>query len=292
MVQGSLVTTTTKDGLFLHGFFHPPADSNAGVVLFVHGLEGNFFETGFIYPLMDKLSERGVGFLTVNTRGNGRETNFNTTYGGTKTIGAWHELLEDAYLDIDAWISWLEGRGVVKNIFLQGHSLGTHKVVRYLVEGTFCDRIAKLLLLAPYDKNMVLTFLTKRTVQEVLPIAQQNVENGNGSDIFSDDVAFEKMSYATFVSWFTQDDIGHIFSLESDEYVSPIPSKITIPVFIALGGKDDYFYPIDERMYEEKLNSLVTRFANVTSAFFPTADHSFVPVEKLLAEKISLFVSQ
>jgi predicted alpha/beta hydrolase family esterase len=34
---------------------------------------------------------------------------------------------------------------------LQGHSLGTFKIVRYLFEGKYADKINKLILLAPFD---------------------------------------------------------------------------------------------------------------------------------------------
>jgi len=106
MKKSRLLQISTSDGLYLHGFYSPSESKKTGV-LFIHGFEGNFYESGFIYALIKEFEAKDIGLLTVNTRGNGKATNFNTINGDIKRIGSWYELLEEAHLDITAWLKYL-----------------------------------------------------------------------------------------------------------------------------------------------------------------------------------------
>jgi predicted alpha/beta-fold hydrolase len=58
-----------------------PAAIKKSAVLHIHGFEGNFYENNFGYVLTDELEKQNTAFLTVNTRNNGRNTDFNTVGG-------------------------------------------------------------------------------------------------------------------------------------------------------------------------------------------------------------------
>lgn len=151
MKKNQLLQAATSDGLYLHGYY-VPSDNKKIAVLHIHGFEGNFYENKFVHALINELEEKGIGFLTVNTRGNGRNTDFNTVDGKIVRVGAQYELLEEANLDITAWLKYLLNEGY-EEIVLMGHSLGTIKVVRYLYEGELKDKVNKLILLAPFDRK-------------------------------------------------------------------------------------------------------------------------------------------
>ena len=104
--MGRLLQTHTADGLYLHGYYVPSQDKQVAV-LHIHGHEGNFYENNFIYVLANDLEKNQISFLTANTRGNGTVTDFDTVDGGYRRIGAQNELLEDAHLDISAWLKVL-----------------------------------------------------------------------------------------------------------------------------------------------------------------------------------------
>ena len=72
----SLVETSTADNLILHGYFAPAEGETA--LLHIHGFEGNFYENHFTHVQADTLAKHNIPFLTANTRGNGKDTNFNT----------------------------------------------------------------------------------------------------------------------------------------------------------------------------------------------------------------------
>lgn len=289
MHRGELVSATTHDGLLLHGFFSPPDSIEKGIVISIHGFEGNFYENTFVRVIVDALSQKGIGFLTVNTRGNGKATNFNTTSGTIKTIGAWYEVLEDAWIDIDAWVEFIDKKGFTGPIYVQGHSLGTMKVVRYLFEGTFRQRIAKLILLAPFDKNVLLKHEAKQTVSELLPVVKDHIAQGRGNALLESEHTNRVTSHTTFASWYEQDDLGSVFLMENEETANTMLSKINQPTLIVVGSNDEYFYQNEKDVYAHKLDVLTRRFPNAQGVLLPTADHSFSPKENELADIISTF---
>jgi len=248
-----LLQVSTKDGLFLHGFYSPSNDKK-NIILHIHGFEGNFYENNFIYVLDEYLRNSNIAFLTVNTRGNGTITDFNTTDGKIKTIGAWNELLEDAHVDISAWIKYLIDQNY-ENIILQGHSLGTMKVVRYLFEGEYKDKINKLILLAPFEKTLPPN------------LSQQTIE-----------------------SWTNPEKFSKMFDFSYSNYDFSILKEIKIPVKIIVGSKDECFFPSHPNNFQQAMDILLKHIPHSSGVFIPDAFHSFKPNELLMAKEVVDFI--
>jgi len=253
--QNKLLQISTSDGLYLHGFYAPTEDKKV-VLLHVHGFEGNFYENSFVYSLEENLAKNNIAFLTVNTRGNNKNSDFNTVDGGYKTIGAWNELLEEAHLDISAWIKFLIDEGY-QEIILQGHSLGTLKVIRYLFEGEYKDKVNKLILLAPFEKHTP------------------------SSDL----------SPQTFESWNNQSDLARVFDFSATDYDFPILKQIKIPTKIIVGQKDEYFYPTNPNDFQRIMDLLLSHIPNSEGVFIPDAVHSYKPNENLMSQEVVKFVN-
>lgn len=254
-ISNQLVQVCTSDGLFLHGFYSPTSDKKVAL-LHIHGFEGNFYENNFVYSLIKSLSQNNIAFLTVNTRGNNKITDFNTVVGEYKTIGAWNELLEEAHLDISAWIKFLLDEGY-QQIILQGHSLGTIKVIRYFFEGEYKDKINKLILLAPFEK------------QTPLP----------------------DLSPQSYESWNNQSDLARVFDFSAKDYDFPILKQIKIPTKIIVGEKDEYFYPSNPNDYKRIMDLLLNHIPNSQGVFIPEALHSYKPNENLMSQEVVKFIN-
>ncbi len=261
-MKNKLIQVCTSDGIYLHGYYIPSSDKKS-VLLHIHGFEGNFYENNFIYVLADELEKNNIGFLTVNTRGNGSKTDFNTKSGEIVHIGGFYELLEEAHLDISAWIEFLIAEGY-ENIILQGHSLGTMKVVRYLFEGKYADKINKLILLAPFDM---------KTSMEV-----------NG--------AKKWLSPKTYNSWRSDDDFGRMFEFCSKDYNFPILNKIKIPTKIIVGSKDEYFHLSNKEHPEEAMDILLKNIPNSQGIIIPDALHSYKPHEDIMVKEVIKFIKE
>ncbi len=288
MKKNKLLQVSTSDGLYLHGYY-VSSDDKKTVLLSIHGFEGNFYENNFIYFLADECEKNQIGFLTANTRGNGRETDFNTVDGEYKVIGAQYEFLEEAHLDISAWLKFLIGEGY-REIILQGYSLGTIKVVRYLFEGEFRDKVNKLILLAPFDKKGLMVSRGRENIEELLKKAQKIVDEGKGDELITPDFEDIAVSYKTYISWYKQDDLGRMFEFCSPDYNFPILKQIKIPVKIIVGSKDEYFHLSNPGHPEEAMNILLKYIPNSQGKIIEGAVHSFRPYEEIMAQEVITFI--
>lgn len=125
-----VTTTTTADGIKLHGALHaatiaPTLDCDAALLL--HGTGSNFYSSSLWQGLIPRLTEAGLAVLAVNTRGHDLVT---PTYAGGKRrlIGAAYEMVDECRLDVAAWLDSLAERGLSR-IALVGHSMGGLKGV-------------------------------------------------------------------------------------------------------------------------------------------------------------------
>ena len=288
MNKNKLVQTTTSDGLYLHGYY-VPSDNKKTVILHVHGFEGNFYENNFVHIMANELEREEIGFLTVNTRGNGRDTDFNTISGEYKRVGARYELLENAHLDISAWLEFLEREGY-QEIILQGHSLGTMKVSRYLFEGEYKDKISKIILLSPFDKKGLMIASGRKEIDKLIIKAKEKIEQGKGDELTPPELDDITLSYKTFISWYKQDDLGRVFDFCTPGYDFPTLKKIGIPTKIIVGSKDEYFHVTDFEHPEKAMSLMLKHLPNAQGKIIDGALHSYKGYEKILSQEIIAFV--
>jgi len=287
-MNNQLIQVATSDGLYLHGFY-APSESKQVAVLHIHGFEGNFYENTFVHALIEEMEQKHIGFISANTRGNGKETDFNTVDSQYRTVGARYELIEEAHLDITAWLKILIKEGY-KDIVLMGHSLGTMKAVRYLFEGELADRISKLILLAPFDKKGYLKSKGMADINDLLKKAQVKVDAGQGNERVTTDFEETGMSFKTFVSWYSQNDLGRMFEFCTPNYDFPILKQIPVPTKIIVGLKDEYLFPTNPDHPELAMRMLLDHIPNSEGILIPDAVHSFKPHEVDMAREVSKFV--
>jgi pimeloyl-ACP methyl ester carboxylesterase len=288
--EPGLIQVVTEDGLYLHGYFSPNK-SNKTALLHIHGFEGNFYENSFVHALNEEMSNNNIAFLTVNTRGNGKDTDFNTKSGSITRIGAHYELLEQAHLDISAWLDFLFEQGYTE-VILQGHSLGTMKAVRYLSEGKYKDRINKLILLSPFDKKGLLKVSGKPPVEDLLNKATNMIKEGKGEELVTREFEDIPMSYQTFSSWYKQDELGRVFEFCSPEYDFPALKNLSLPTKVIVGSKDEYFYVVNPEHPEEAMDLMLKHLPHGEGKIISGSVHSFSPHEDIMAKEVVNFIKK
>ncbi|HVX93100.1 MAG TPA: alpha/beta hydrolase [Candidatus Dojkabacteria bacterium] len=288
MNNNKLVQTSTSDGLILHGYYVPSKDKRIAV-LQVHGLAGNFYEDTFTHIFAQEFEEQSIGYLTANNRGNGKDMDFNKVNGDSVRIGSQYELLEEAHLDITAWLKILIDEGY-KEIVLMGHSAGSVKAVRYLFEGELKDKITKLILLSPID---VLGFRLAKgriDIDGFLKQAQMKVDEGKGNELITSEFDHDTLSYKTFISWYRRDDLGRMFDFFDKDYDFQILKHINIPTKILVGSNDEYFHPSNPSHPQEAMDILLKNISNSKGKTIEGAAHSFKPYENVMVKAVSSFV--
>lgn len=286
-MNSDMVEVATSDKLLLHGFYSNARGKTA--VLHLHGFEGNFYENYFLQPVYKKLRENNISFLSANTRGTGKITDIKKTDGSSVTIGAWNERLEEAYLDIDAWTKFLTDEGYEK-IILQGHSLGTVKSVRFLFEGTYREKVKKLILLSPFDAKSCVEKTSSKPINSLIKKSISQVKRGNGKKDARVPPWFG-MSHETFLSWYRENNFKGMFEFGNKPYDFPHLKKIPVPTLVVVGSNDTYFHPSNPKHPEEAAEILAKNIPDNRTILIPNTDHWFGSYENQLAAEIHSFIT-
>lgn len=284
-----LVQTKTADKLVLSGLFSE-GEKDKPAVIFIHGFTTDFYTWPFYHAMADAIAATGHALVLGQHRGTGIETEMIKVDGSSEYIGSFFEKIEEAHLDISAWIEFLKSNGYAKFILI-GHSLGTFKAIRYLTEGSYKNHITKLVLLAPFDKNAYVEKKTKGEWSKHLEIAQNMIEQGKGKERIPNDFDDYPVAYATYFSWYKQDEMGKTFDFYHKEYDFPVLSRIEQPVKIIVGGNDEFFYfkefNTDVAEVEKILKSHIK---NLDFCLIEGSGHTYNGYEDRVAKEVASFL--
>lgn len=289
-MKTNIVQTTTKDKLILSGLFKE-GDTPKSAVILVHGFTSDFYSHKFFHSIQEKLESNGIASVAIQNRGTGMHTEF--LLEGRKEsewIGSFYEKIEEAHLDISAWIEFLKNKGY-SAITLLGHSLGTIKTVRYLFEGTYSDQINNIVLLAPFDKNGFIENYTEGKWKEYVKTAQKEIDNGEGRKIIPEHFEDFPMSYTNFVSWYQDSELNNMWDFyRGDNYNFPILNKIEIPTLILVGDKDEFFYIPQFSTLESVRKILLNNISNLDLHILKGANHTYVGFENIVSELVKKYL--
>lgn len=292
MNKYSYIQVVTEDKFKLSGLYKE-GDKNKEAVILIHGFTSDFYSHKFYHTIAEKLEDQGNAIVLAQTRGTGIQTELIKVNNDAEYLGSYFEKIEDAHLDISAFIEFLINEGYTK-IVLAGHSLGTVKSVRYLFEGKHNDKITKLVLLAPFDKNAFMQVKAPNKWHEFIEIAKKKIDEGNGREIVPvpewEDFA---MSYTTFYSWYRQDDLSCIWDFYRKDYDFPTLQKINVPVKIIVGDKDDFFvYKQLGTTYDDAINVFTKYINNSETVLIKGAVHTYLDHEDEVANEVNKFVNE
>jgi len=272
-----------SDGTELQGWFSDV--SGDAVVIHVHGMSGNGYENFFLDTLRETCINSKVSFFSFDNRGRGIISWFRSgdevdAWGeGEKKAGSCFELFEESAFDIQGAIDCMRSKGKSKFI-LQGHSLGSTKVVNYLLNN-ITDDILGALLLAPTD--MVGWAKTDTHNQEYLDKAHRLIKQGKpeelvGTSCWLDNTPLSAQTYPTICESNTPVDI---FSLRKN---GALIGKVAVPMVIIYGDKDIGIEKIDGNINTWKNRALKVINSKTKIEIIPGADHAFVGHEDKLAK--------
>lgn len=289
MMKTTFTEAITEDKLLLQGLLHKSEDSVGKAVLHIHGMAGNFYFNRFYNSMAKSFTDKGWGFLTVNTRGHdvaswtrvaGEKENY-------KMIGNAQERFEDCLIDIRCWIKFLEKQGY-KDIILQGHSLGAVKVAYYQAK-TKNPRVQGLILISPSD--MIALAEAEKNRGEWLETARRMIKEGRGDELMPGILwDYYLISANTYLDFSLRDDAVDVFNLYDRDKPSVL-KDIKVPILAIYGEKDDAsVLPVKESL--EIISKKVTNSPKFDTAIIKGAPHSFFGHEEELAEIIAKWLER
>jgi alpha-beta hydrolase superfamily lysophospholipase len=282
-----LVQATTADGLRLDGILREAASRDAAATvdiwLMLHGTGSNFYSSKLLSALEPRCA-RSAAVLRVNTRGHDL-----VTPGGTaarRWLGAAFERVDEAPLDLAAWVEFCQERGY-QRIGLLGHSLGAVKAIYWLAQLADAQATApvRALVAASPPRLSYSHYASSERGDEFLGIfglAQAYVEAGR-----PDELMLVKFPLPYWVS-----AAGYVDRYGSHERYNVLMSieRVPVPLLVTYGSRelqtDVAFRGMPEEI--EKLASRAPRQVAVIAG----GDHSYSTVELSLAERIELWLSR
>ena len=230
-----IVEVKTKDGIVLNGLISK-SKKRRNILINIHGTASNFYEEPFIKTMYINLPKNGISFLSTNNRGSSILEN------SWQKTGSALENFEDCLIDIDTWIEFCLNKGYDK-IILQGHSLGTEKIVYYMNKGKYKDKVISIILLGFSDSyGSEMNFLGSKK-ERFFKEAKELVNSGRSNYLLRTDLKSHAgllpKSAGSFLNQFSQ----------NSELSNAVPfhkrnlrmfSNIKIPILAIISDNDKY----------------------------------------------------
>jgi len=284
-VPMSLVQVTTSDGIRLHGGYEcaPESDRSPGPVdiwLCLHGTGSNFYAASTLAGLAPKLLASGAAVLRVNTRGH------DLICTGPSSQGRWlqgaaFERIDQAPLDICAWLDWLRASGFAR-IGILGHSLGAVKAI-YTQAMQDATPIAALVAGSPPRLSYDYFRASPRgeEFQQLFAHASQLVEQGRGEELML--VRFPLPYYVSAAGYV--DRYG-----PADRYnVLNLLPRLSCPTLVTYGSSEVQ-QDVAFRGMPEAVGELAGARAHLQVGVIAGADHQYTACHDALAGRIGMWL--
>lgn len=284
-----IIQVKTKDNICLDGLYLP-AEAKDAVFINFHGTASNFHEEDYNKFLAEELLANGISFISANNRGAGVMDTYQQT-------GAAFEKFEDCLADFDAWLEFIIKEGFEK-IILAGHSLGSEKVVYYMNNGRYADKISAIVLLGPSDSSGSHRILKGQVnprwpeIEKLLQQAEEMVKSGRGREFLPNN------AYGSIIGLMPKTAESFLdFLGPNSKNLEALPlatgrlenyAKIKVPILAVISDNEDREFtalPIRDALNLMKKENPLTETAIIAGT-----DHDFIGKEKELAEIILNFI--
>lgn len=173
----------STDGIELDSILFQPRKKTKKIIIHVHGKEGHFVQNHFVQILGEQYAENGYAFLTFNNRGHDymadllRKTSTGFVW---EQGGSMFDLLENSQFDIQGIVDYALSLGY-KEIMLQGHSLGPHKICYFLTQVSN-PLISKVIFITTADVRYQFDSSVPEWEKYSL-LAKRMIDEGKGKDL-------------------------------------------------------------------------------------------------------------
>ena len=282
------------DGIELCGILYKGKEKTDKIILAVHGMTSNCFKKRDDI-IAKKANEEKIDYFCFNNRGSEIVKYISKNINGKKEkslAGTAYEDVLEGYEDIVGAILKLKELGYSK-IYLQGHSLGSTKVVYTYnelkeEETDILNNIKGIILLSLIDIPMAVKFYLGKNYETYLKLAEEKEEKGI-NDIMTKNAFIHPISVKTFLRYVRDNKDIDFVKYGSDNEME-ILNKIDIPLFMRWGN--------DNEMIAQKAEELVTILNNIITNpskdidYIDGANHGYDGKEEILAEEIIKFINR
>ncbi|MFZ6034923.1 MAG: DUF1749 domain-containing protein [Patescibacteria group bacterium] len=281
----SLHKAYSTDGIELDAILFEPKKRTEKIVIHVHGKEGHFVQNHFVSHLGYKYAESGFAFLTFNNRGHDYMADLlkKTSSGYIwEQGGSMFDILEDSQFDIQGVVNYAKDLGY-KEIVLQGHSLGPHKICHYIVNNPK-HNVSRLILLTTADVQYQFDYSIPDWKKYSF-LAKKMIDDGKGKELMPVRLWSNcPISASSFWNYTNPDTNCFVFNGTHPEMEYKNFNRITLPMLIINPEND-----VATGIKQEKAVKLIEERSVSTelkTAIIKNAVHNFLSKEEELASEI------
>jgi alpha-beta hydrolase superfamily lysophospholipase len=283
------------DGLELQGWYSDATNqpNTALATLHVHGFAGDGHTNRFLDSLRLAYADAGTSFFSFDTRGSSA-IGWSNRNGQAVTIGSKYETFPDSIHDIQGAAQVVKERGA-QQLIIQGHSLGTSKVVNYCLnrEERNALPIAGVVLLSPVNMPRWAAQQDPKHHQEYLDKAYTLLDEGKPTAHLVDEWAYgTPISAQAYVSLSEKGGAVDVYSPRGLGPHSALLSKLVIPTLIVCGGQDEAIQQTHGDIYEWERDMRTIAPSNSEIHIINGATHGFEGYEQELASIVGEFAGR
>ena len=268
---------------------------NKEVLLATHGMSSNCFKDRERI-ISKELSKNGIDFYVYNSRGSELVKYIKKQVGEKEEKllgGTSYEDPKEGYFDIKGAIEKLVELGY-EDIYLQGHSLGSTKVV--YTYNKLKDESSELLkyikgivLLSLVDIPRVIKIFLKEKYQEKVEYANKKLAEGKILELMPSDSFIHPVSVKSFLEYTVNSDEIDFARYHDDEYNFDKLNNIDVPLFMRWGNNNEMIEQDADELIAMLNTKVNNKFKNIN--YIDGADHGYSKKEEVLAKEIVDFLS-
>lgn len=285
-----------EDGIKLVGLLHTSeCQKEDEIILSVHGMGSNCLKKRDDI-IANIATENNISYFTFNNRGYGL-INSARTQGAKILQGTVFEDVLDSYNDIVGAIKILSEKGY-KKIYLQGHSLGSTKVVytyNKLIENKENDilnSIRAVMLLSLVDLVDVMKVMIKSNPEvDIIKLAYEKEADRKFDYIMETKVAFlPYVSVKTFLRYYRDNQDINFSQYQNSDFEYEELNNIKVPIFMRWGNNKELISLPAEEIVSICNEKIKNDKKNIN--YIDGATHNYVGKEEILANDIIKFISE
>ena len=282
-----IVKFNAIDGIHLDGILYKCDSKSKKVLIQVHGMTSNCFKDRDRI-IAQRVKEIGIDVLDFNNRGSD-VVRYIKNDNVTLLAGMAYEKVEDCYFDIVGAIEFALSLGY-EEIYLQGHSLGSTKVVytynKLQKENSkLLNNIKGVILLSLVD---IAGLIKSEAGDEFIKIAEEKANRGELMDLMPFKCFIHPISVKSFLQYTKHNENFDFARYSKSDDNFEVLNSIKCPIFMRWGNVNELIKQ-DAKDLAEFMNKKITN-SNKNISYINGADHSYHGKTEQLAEEIKQFL--
>lgn len=285
-----VINFNATDGMVLDGIINKCENDTDKILIQIHGMTSNCFKKRE-KVITNKVSGLNIDTLCFNNRGSEIIKYCKKETGEKILQGTAYENIEDSYFDILGAIRYVVELGY-KSIYLQGHSLGSTKIVyvynRLLEENNpYLRYIKSIILLSLVDiPDMLKTF----TPKEFIDLANNMEMENKLEELMPFECSIHPFSVRTYLKYIKYYENIDFARYSDENYDYEKINNIKVPLFMRWGNNKELIKQNANDLINILKNKLLNNQLNIN--YIDGANHSYNGNEELLAKEIYDFLAK